>query len=52
MHFRKAFPQLVRRNDEPILKAFARMCKIFTRQRFVGHDVRIFTYKNEPTKKD
>lgn len=52
MHFRKAFPQLVRRNDEPILKAFVRMCKIFTRQRFVGLDVRIFTYKNEPTTKD
>ncbi|CAF3361808.1 unnamed protein product [Rotaria sp. Silwood1] len=33
MHFRKAFPDLVRYNDEPILSAFARMFTIFLRQR-------------------
>ncbi|CAF1025502.1 unnamed protein product [Adineta steineri] len=32
-HFRKAFPDLVRYNEEPVLFAFARMCKIFLKQR-------------------
>lgn len=43
-HFRKAFPDLVRFNSEPILLAFARMSRVFVRQRAIGHDVRVFTY--------
>jgi len=44
MHFRKAFPDLVRHNDEPILYSFSRMFKIFLQQRHIGDDVRVFTY--------
>ena len=44
MHFRKAFPDLVRFNDELIIFAFARMFKTFIRQRAVADDVQVFTY--------
>ncbi len=44
MHFRKAFPDLVRFNDERIIFAFIRMFKIFMQQRSIGHDIRVFTY--------
>jgi omega-3 fatty acid desaturase (delta-15 desaturase) len=46
-HFRKAFPDLVRYNDESILSAFARMFKIFTQQRVIEHDIRVFTYTED-----
>jgi len=49
-HFRTAFPHLVRTSDEPILVAFARMFKIFCKQRGIGNsDIRVFTYKQENT---
>jgi hypothetical protein len=45
IHFRKAFPDLVRFNPEPILFAFARMFKIFVQQRGIGSSViPVFTY--------
>ncbi|CAF3609328.1 unnamed protein product [Adineta steineri] len=50
-HFRKAFPDLVRYNEEPVLFAFARMCKIFLKQRsFQGDSKSIMTDSelNEP----
>jgi omega-3 fatty acid desaturase (delta-15 desaturase) len=47
MHFRKAFPDLVRYNDEPIIFAFARMFKIFIRQRAVDHDTCVFAYTED-----
>jgi len=50
LHFRKAFPDLVRYSDEPILFAFARMFKTFIRQRAVGDDVRVFTYTENDNK--
>ncbi|UJR23323.1 hypothetical protein I4U23_026337 [Adineta vaga] len=50
-HFRKAFPDLVRTNEEPVLVSFVRMFKIFITQRGIDHDVRIFTY-SEDTKKN
>jgi omega-3 fatty acid desaturase (delta-15 desaturase) len=46
-HFRKAFPDLVRYNDESILSAFTRMFKIFTQQRVIEHDIRVFTYTED-----
>ena len=45
--FRKAFPELVRINEEPVLMSFARMFKIFITQRGIDHDVRIFTYSDD-----
>jgi len=47
MHFRKAYPELVRYNDEPILYAFRRMYKLFVQQRAIGSDVLVFTYNND-----
>jgi hypothetical protein len=49
-HFRKAFPDLVRYNDDSVLSAFARMFKIFLRQRGIKHDVRVFTYTEDGNK--
>ncbi len=49
-HFRKAFPDLVRYSDEPILFAFARMFKTFIRQRAVADNVRVFTYTENGNK--
>ena len=46
-HFRKAFPELVRTNEEPVLVSFARMFKIFITQRGIDHDVRVFTYSDD-----
>jgi hypothetical protein len=46
-YFRKAYPHLVRYNEEPILLAFARMCKIFIEQRSITDDVRVFTYHDD-----
>ncbi|CAF0862352.1 unnamed protein product [Adineta ricciae] len=37
-HFRRTFPELVRFHDEPVLSAFARMCKIFLAQRSMAED--------------
>ena len=47
VHFRKAFPDLVRTNPESILFAFVRMCKLFIKQRGITHDALMFTYKKE-----
>lgn len=46
-HFRKAFPDLVRINEESILFAFGRMFRIFIKQRCIDNDVRIFTYTED-----
>lgn len=46
-HFRQAYPELVRINEEPILLAFYRMCRIFLAQRSIGDDVQIFTYTSD-----
>jgi hypothetical protein len=43
-HFRKAFPDLVRINEEPVLVSFARMFRIFIKQRGIDQDVRVFSY--------
>jgi len=43
-HFRKAFPELVRINEESVLFSFARMGKIFIAQRGIDQDTRVFTY--------
>ncbi|CAF1146490.1 unnamed protein product [Adineta ricciae] len=45
--FRKAFPELVRINEEPVLMSFARMFKIFITQRSIDDDVRVFTYSDD-----
>jgi omega-3 fatty acid desaturase (delta-15 desaturase) len=47
MHFRRAFPELVHVNDDPILSSFARIYKLFIEQRKIGSDVRVFTYHND-----
>ncbi len=47
IHFRKAFPNFCRVNDEQFLVAFARMSKIFIKQRGITHDVRVFKYSEE-----
>jgi len=45
-HFRRAFPDLVRVNNEGIIESYMRMFKIFIQQRTItGDDVRIFNYK-------
>lgn len=49
-HFRKAFPDLVRVNEEPVLASFTRMARIFVKQRGIDQDVRVFAY-SEDTKK-
>nr|ATV93532.1 omega-3 desaturase-like 2 [Adineta vaga] len=46
-HFRKAFPNLVRFNNDRILSSFVRMGKKFIRQRFIGKDISVFTYSND-----
>jgi hypothetical protein len=46
-HFRKAFPDLVRINEEPVLVSFARMFKIFITQRGIEQDVSLFTYSED-----
>ncbi|CAF1337518.1 unnamed protein product [Rotaria magnacalcarata] len=48
-HFRKAFPDLVRINEESILVSFARMFRIFMKQRAIEPDVRVFTYSPDKT---
>ncbi|CAF1421347.1 unnamed protein product [Adineta steineri] len=48
--FRKAFPDLVRINEEPVLVAFARMFKIFITQRGIEKDVRVFSYSDNTNK--
>jgi omega-3 fatty acid desaturase (delta-15 desaturase) len=45
--FRKAFPDLVRINEEPVLVSFARMFKIFITQRGIEQDVSLFTYSED-----
>jgi len=47
LHFRKAFPDLVRINEEPVLVSFARMTKIFLKQRAIDDDIRVFTYSED-----
>ncbi|CAF1106624.1 unnamed protein product [Rotaria sordida] len=47
VHFRKAFPNLVRVNYDRILSSFVRMSKKFARQRYIGNDVSVFTYSND-----
>ncbi|CAF3389802.1 unnamed protein product [Rotaria socialis] len=47
MHFRKAFPDLVRVKHNTILPSFIRMFKLFLRQRTIGQDVYIFAYVND-----
>lgn len=49
-HFRKAFPDLVRVNEEPILTSFARMARIFVKQRGIGPDVHVFSYSEDQNK--
>ena len=49
-HFRKAFPDLVRVNEEPVLVSFARMARIFVKQRGVDQDVRVFSYTEDGNK--
>ncbi len=44
VHFRKAFPGLVRTNEEPVLVSFARMFNIFIKQRSIDQDLQVFTY--------
>ena len=47
IHFRKAFPNLVRINDDRILSSFVRMSKKLVRQRFIENGVFVFTYSND-----
>jgi omega-3 fatty acid desaturase (delta-15 desaturase) len=47
--FRIAYPELVRYSDESVLSAFARMFKIFVRQRGIGEDVKVFAYTEDGT---
>jgi omega-3 fatty acid desaturase (delta-15 desaturase) len=49
-HFRKAFPDLVRINEEPVLVSFSRMFKTFLTQRSIDDEVRVFTYSVDGTK--
>lgn len=49
--FRKAFPELVRFNDEPIFSAFYRMARIFITQRGIENDTRVFTYTDKTSEK-
>ncbi len=49
-HFRKAFPDLVRVNEEPVLVSFSRMFKTFLTQRSIDDEVRVFTYSVDGTK--
>ncbi|CAF2413970.1 unnamed protein product [Rotaria sp. Silwood2] len=49
VHFRKAFPDLVRINEEPVIVSFARMFKIFIKQRCIDYNVQIFTYSEDGT---
>jgi len=51
VHFRRAFPDLVRVNDQSILGAFARMFDIFLRQRNIDSDVTVFTYTEDGNQK-
>ncbi|CAF1589175.1 unnamed protein product [Rotaria magnacalcarata] len=50
VHFRKAFPGLVRVKHNAILPSFIRMFKLFLRQRTIGQDVCIFAYGNDEDK--
>lgn len=45
MHFRQAFPHLVRRSDEPVLPAFVRMFKKFAEQSTIDDDAKEHIYK-------
>ena len=47
VHFRKAFPQLVRECNQPILSSFFRMFHVFKDQRHIGNDVDIHVYKTQ-----
>ncbi len=47
VHFRKAFPDLVRINEEPVLVSFARMFNIFIKQRGIDQDVQVFAYSED-----
>lgn len=44
-HFRRAFPHLVRRSDEPILPAFVRMFQKFAEQSTIDDDAKEHVYK-------
>ena len=46
-HFQKAFPQLVRKCERPIMSSFFRMFKIYEEQRHIGNDVDIYMYKEK-----
>ncbi|KAG7398422.1 linoleoyl-CoA desaturase [Phytophthora boehmeriae] len=48
--FHKAFPELVRKSDEPILKAFYRTALLFFHYGVVDEDAKIFTLKEAKTK--
>ncbi len=47
VHFRKAFLDLVRTNEEPVLVSFARMFNIFIKQRGIDRDLQVFTYSED-----
>ncbi|CAF1126981.1 unnamed protein product, partial [Didymodactylos carnosus] len=47
VHFRKAFPNLVRLNYDRILPSFVRMAKKLIWQRNIGKDVSVFTYSDD-----
>jgi len=44
IHFRKAFPHLVRTNKESILASFARMSRIYLSQSGIDQDTQVFSY--------
>jgi omega-3 fatty acid desaturase (delta-15 desaturase) len=45
MHFRAAFPHLVRVCDEPILQSFVRMYQKYEKQCVIADDTKIYYYK-------
>jgi len=47
VHFRKAFPDLVRINEENVLVSFSRMFNIFLAQRGIDDETRVFTYSQD-----
>jgi omega-3 fatty acid desaturase (delta-15 desaturase) len=44
IHFRKNFPELVRKCDEPIMPSFMRMCRKFETQSVIDDDTQMHTY--------
>ncbi len=45
--FRKAYPELVRLSDEPILPSFYKIFHMFFAQRFISDDTKVHVYKLE-----